>query len=184
MEIFWKYFALHLWFPAAVMLHARPTSHKLTGKRFGQKEKTKTCFWNYLKKVVDPPEPYSSTSMSGFRTEHINSTPHLSSITVLPQRIGNEIHKSNTEEEILSPSHGWFKGEGEVVLIETPLPSICHLSLPTRICRTLPTQLKSVEWQCQRLECGSWQRQTWHWWCWLEAATWLGIRKTQQQGLI
>ena len=41
----------------------------------------------HLKKVVDPPEPYSRTFIPGFRTEHINSTPPLSSITVLDFKI-------------------------------------------------------------------------------------------------
>ena len=37
----------------------------------------------HLKNVVEPPDPYSSTSMSGLKAEHINSTPHRSNITVL-----------------------------------------------------------------------------------------------------
>ena len=43
---------------------------------------------NHLKKVVEPPEPYSRTSISGFRIEHINSTPPLSNITVLKAKQG------------------------------------------------------------------------------------------------
>ena len=185
------------------MLHARPTSHKLTVKSLVKMRKD--AFDNHLKKVVEPPEPYSSTSMSGFKTEQINSTPHLSNITVLRQRIGNEIHKTNTGGEILSPSHGWFKGEGEIVLIETPLPYI-FFSLPIWICTPLPTQqifphpvhFRSVEWQwldhgnaismlvCDlNNEVGQKTRQlTWHWWCWLEAAKWLKWWKPPLQELI
>ena len=49
---------------------------------------------NHLKKVVEPPEPYSRTSMSGFRIEHINSTPPLSNITVLKANKSKACFKS------------------------------------------------------------------------------------------
>ena len=76
----------YFWFPVAVVLHACPAFDKLADKgeiRGDQHENRKT----HLKKVVDPPEPYSRTFIPGFRTEHINSTPPLSSITVLDFKI-------------------------------------------------------------------------------------------------
>ena len=69
---------IHLWHPIAVMLHARPAFHKLTERKFQM-----GIGRDHLKKVVEPPEPYSSTSMSGLNTEQISSTPHQSNITVL-----------------------------------------------------------------------------------------------------
>ena len=74
---------IHLWHPIAVMLHARPAFHKLTERKFQM-----GIGRDHLKKVVEPPEPYSSTSMSGLKVEHISSTPHLSSITVLRREGG------------------------------------------------------------------------------------------------
>ena len=73
------------------MLHACPAFDKLTERenvaincfskiRIGN---LSTLAATHLKKVVEPPEPYSRTSMSGFSIEHINSTPPLSNITVL-----------------------------------------------------------------------------------------------------
>ena len=44
----------------------------------------------HLKNVVEPPDPYSSTSMSGLKAEHINSTPHRSNITVLGEKRLNQ----------------------------------------------------------------------------------------------
>ena len=46
-------------------------------------KKHKKIWKTHLKKVVEPPDPHSRTFIPGFRTEHISSTPPLSSITVL-----------------------------------------------------------------------------------------------------
>ena len=84
----------YLWFPVAVMLHACPAFDKLTERenvaincfskiRIGN---LSTLAASHRKKVVEPPEPYSRTFMSGFRIEHINSTPPPSNITVLKAR--------------------------------------------------------------------------------------------------
>ena len=77
---------IHLWHPIAVMLHARPAFHKLTERKFQM-----GIGRDHLKKVVEPPEPYSSTSMSGLNTEQISSTPHQSNITVLIIEIGKQL---------------------------------------------------------------------------------------------
>ena len=79
-----------------------------------------------------------------------------------------------------SPSHGGFKWECKVVLVDTLLPS-CHLlhHLPV-FSRALavitaqqttpqPLDLRSVEWKWQQDWALKWQWQlTWHW-CWVEA---------------
>ena len=76
------------------MLHACPALDKLAEKRMrpplapATKEILSSLASSHLKKVVEPPEPYSRTSMSGFRIEHINSTPPLSNITVLRAKQG------------------------------------------------------------------------------------------------
>ena len=92
----------YLGLPVAIMLHTRPTSHKLAGidqlsaqkEEKWQKENNHYFIQNiqerqifvHLKNVVEPPDPYSSTSMSGLKAEHINSTPHRSNITVLGEK--------------------------------------------------------------------------------------------------
>ena len=88
------------------MLHASPTSHKLA--EIDQLSAQKEVKWQkehnhyfihkiqeryiiiHLKNVVEPPDPYSSTSMSGLKAEHINSTPHRSNITVLGEKRLNQ----------------------------------------------------------------------------------------------
>ena len=54
----------YLWLPVIVMLHASPALHKLTKQdvKICHNLKSYSSKKNYLKKVVEPPEPYSRTS--------------------------------------------------------------------------------------------------------------------------
>ena len=69
------------------MFHADPTFDKLTKAKVGKCFFRSTC---YLKKVVEPPDPYSKTVMLGARREQNNFTLSGSSITVLEHIVKSE----------------------------------------------------------------------------------------------
>ena len=137
----------------------------------------------HLKNVVDPPEPYSSTSISGLNIEHINSTPHLSNITVLNRHcwIGsqllqiqgeqrNHLPMVDSKESVRLYSYPHFSA---VVISFSSSPPVFLLSAqPSKLPLNLSTSdLSSCDgnkWRTSREKKWQW-RLTWHW-CWVEAA--------------
>ena len=107
----------HLWLPVAIMLDTCPTSHKLAEKEIEWQKtyilpKSRTSLSHisiHLKNVVEPPDPYSSTSMSRVKIEHINSTPRQSSITVLKQRSKIKEKKTSSFTRLIIQPQGAFK---------------------------------------------------------------------------